>query len=296
MNAGIKALIILVPALLATGMTSTAAAEIDPRLAPASEIYSKKSREILRNSAQRKGAQLATYQAKVEWELRQLTAEPKMESYSENVSEGNINKRVSRTFKAPSKDLSPNKAAGKEMAALLQVSAEIKEGIVAPVPPPGLSMKQATRHTEVVKSMNATQKAATKAREQLDRQYLGMLDKLMSASDTDAVMAAQIEEQKKQVLSGTPIPITNLKDQLPGTRWQRIEKPTEFLFFPITPVMFFSYSATVEGEVVLTVGTPKSRETITRTWKLSEDGTMLLKDGTPDLRLVHPDPKDFMKS
>ena len=295
MNAGIKAKVIHLPVLVAIGMIANLTAAPDPRLEPAAGIHAKKSTEILKNCAVKKGMMIESYKRSVISDQEKLTAEPQSEHYSVTIRQGSKSKSVSRSAPGRKKDLSQNRAAGKEMAALVRISDDLQQGIINPVPPDGLTMKQSSRHVEFIKKLNATQEAAKEAREKLDKQYLGTLGKLMSAPDTDAALVARIEEQKKRVLSGAPAPITDLKAQIHESRWQRINNPTEFIFIGYSGPSLQSYSVTEENELVLTIRKKDDPTVTTQTWKLSEDGTTLLKDGSPDLRLVHPDPMDFLR-
>lgn len=110
-------------------------------------------------------------------------------------------------------------------------------------------------------------------------------------------MLEQIKAQKEQVESGTPCPLTDLRTQLPGTRWQHINSPLEFFTFPAVPGNPpLSYTTPDEETVVARFVSPDSLTPAdVTTWKLGEDGKTLLKDGAPDLRLVHPDVIDLLR-
>lgn len=293
MHGKIRKLAVILPLLLSTLTNSPAAPELDARLAPMAETYALASRKIMERGAEQKFRILYHYLLEVNGDLSRFIPAPEP-VYEEPIfvpngrgGQAQLGKKKERQKSTP--------ADARTKQALEQISTHVRQGHALPAPS-GLTVPQNSRHTKFRASLATAHQTIEKERRTLDRQYLAALAKLQEGSKEDAGLTAQVEAQKEQVSSGRPCPLVDLKLQLPGTRWQRISAPSEFVYFPkIPPTGSWTYSIP-DQETVITRFTSQSTPgaNSTTTLKLGEDGKTLVKDGLPDLRLVHPEPTDLL--
>lgn len=293
MHGQIRKLAIILPLLLSTLTESPAAPELDARLAPMAETYAVTSRRIMERGAEQKFRILYHYLLEVNGDLSRFIPAPEPVHEAPIFIPDGRGGQAQRGKKKERYKSTPGDARTKQ--ALDQISTHIRQGRALPAPP-GLTIPQNARHTKFRTSLATAHQAIEKERKTLDRQYLAALAKLQAESKEDAGLTAQVEDQKRQVGSGTPCPLVDLKVQLPGTRWQRISAPAEFVYFPkVPPTGSWTYSIQ-DQETVITRFTSQSTPgaNSNTTLKLGEDGKTLVKDGMPDLRLVHPEPTDLL--
>lgn len=227
-----------------------AASEMDPRLAPAADTCSKQIKAITDRNVTEKSKALESFLAELK------------ESESKATKGGDV----------------------KILAAITKEITDLEKGLALPVPPVDLPKLLQSRHKTYVKAFETADDDAAKAKKQLDEKYLAALAKLQPTSGADAALAAQIEEQKKRVLSGNFGPMTDLQTQLAGTRWQSIDNPEHFHFFS-KEGRYSHWKYTTPDPETLVV---HWNENSSASWKLAKDGKTLLKGGQPDMRLAPP--------
>lgn len=172
----------------------------------------------------------------------------------------------------------------KALTAITKEIADVEKGLALPVPPADLPKLLQTRHKAYVKAFDSADETAAKEKETLDGKYLSALAKIQPSAGADPELTSQVESQKKRVLSRRFGPITNLQTQLPGSRWQSVKDPANFLIFT-TEGIYHKWKYTIpDAETVLIHWNENSNEA----WKLTKDGKVLLRNGQPDLRIAAP--------
>lgn len=226
------------------------AAELNSRLAPIAETYSKGIKDITERCVTEKTKALEAYL---------------------------IDLKDSETKATKGGDV-------KALSAITREISDVEKGLALPVPPPDLPKLLQTRHKAYVKAFDTADEAAAKEKEALDGKYLSALAKLQPTAGTDPELATQVDNQKKRVLSKRFGPITNLQTQLPGSRWQSVKEPADFWVF--TPEgIYHKWKYTIpDAETVVIHWNENSNEA----WKLTKDGKVLLRNGQPDLRIAAP--------
>ncbi|RYD21969.1 MAG: hypothetical protein EOP88_09535 [Verrucomicrobiaceae bacterium] len=238
--------------LLLTALLPLCAEDLDPRLAPMADTYSKQVKAITDRSVTAKSKALESFLAELK------------ESEAKATKGGNV----------------------KELAAIKKEIADLEKGLALPVPPLDLPKLMESRHKTYVKAFENADAAAARDKKQLDEKYLAALAKLQPAS-SDAALAAQIEDQKKRVLSGNLGPMTDLQTQLAGTRWQMVKDPSKFEVFTKEGRYVHWKYTTPDPQTVIIHWDAKSSEA----WKLAKDGKTLLRNGQPDMMLAPAAPK-----
>lgn len=243
----------ILPFLLLTTLLPLAASELDPRLAPAAETYSKQVKAITDRSVAGKSKALESFLA----ELKEAEAKA--------TKGGDV----------------------KALAAITKEIADLEKGLALPVPPLDLPKLLQSRHKAYVKAFETADDSAAKEKKQLDEKYLAALAKLQPTAGSDAALATQIEEQKKRVLSGNLGPMTDLQTQLAGTRWQSVKDPSKFEVFTKEGRYVHWKYTTPDPQTVIIHWNENSSEA----WKLAKDGKTLLRNGQPDMMLAPAAPK-----
>ncbi|RYD21970.1 MAG: hypothetical protein EOP88_09540 [Verrucomicrobiaceae bacterium] len=240
----------------------------------------------------------STYRSKLQDQLAQLSPPGTPKRLQKEVIEVDENGN-SYSHVPEDKERKPRKLSDTEIvtkSAIERVLRDLEQGVADP-DPLGMLKPERARHDEFMKVLKATRQTALRDKQNLDQRYLAALAKLETEANGDRALLDQIKGQIEQVNSGTPAPLTDLTTQLPGTRWQRTHSPKEFFHFPRGPTdRTWSYSVPDARTVVARFVSPDaSALATTTTWKLGEDGKTLLKDGVPELTLVHPDIADLLR-
>lgn len=238
--------------ILGLSCLSLAAADLDPRLAPLAATYQKQLKTLTDQDVAKKSAAIDLYLTELKESEAKYTKAPKA---------GDV----------------------KILAAITKEITDIGNVVAVPNPPEDLPKILQTRHKTFYKSFEEADSQTFKQRAALDAHYLAALGNLLPSS-SDTVLTAQIEAQRKCVISGNFGPITDLQTQLPGSRWQSVNNPSEFSEFGKDgSFKYWKYTTPDPQTAVLHWNANASL-----TWKLAKDGRTLLLDGKPDMRIAPP--------
>lgn len=238
--------------ILALSCIPLAAADLDPRLAPLAETYQKQLKILTDQDVAKKSAAIDLYLA----ELKESEAK-----YTKVSKPGDV----------------------KILAAITKEITDIGNIVAVPNPPEDLPKILQTRHKTFYKSFEEADSQTFKQKTALDAHYLAALGNLLPSS-SDTVLTAQIEAQRKCVTSGSFGPITDVQAQLPGSRWQSVNNPTEFTEFHKDGSYKYWKYTTPDAQTVILHWNPNA----SMTWKLGKDGRTLFLDGKPDMRIAPP--------
>jgi hypothetical protein len=238
--------------ILALSCLTLAAGDLDPRLAPLAETYQKQLKTLTDQGIAKKSAAVELYLA----ELKDAEAK-----YTKASRPGEV----------------------KILAAITKEITDIGNVVAVPNPPVDLPKLLQARHKTFYKTFEEADAKTLKQKAALDSHYLTALGNLLP-STADAALSAQIEAQRKGVISGNFGPITDVQAQLPGSRWQSVNNPTEFSEFHKDGSYKYWKYTTPDAQTVILHWNPNA----SITWKLGKDGRTLFLDGKPDLRLAPP--------
>ncbi|WP_035614984.1 hypothetical protein [Haloferula sp. BvORR071] len=157
-----------------------------------------------------------------------------------------------------------------------------KVDALAAAAPDGLPRKAVPARKAFQKVLNKAQDDMAKEAKRLNLQYLAALNKIPGAAD-DPALAGQISAEKKRLLLAGIGPVSDLENEIVGTRWRGIDKPEEIFTFGKNGKVndIWSYSVTSHNEVVI-----RWDATASVTLTLARNGRMLMKNGEPDRTLV----------
>ncbi len=175
------------------------------------------------------------------------------------------------------------------LAAITKETRLVDNGGITPLPPALFPRKLQGVHRTFVKAVEKVDAGIDRKRKDANSRYLIALAQIKPKPGDDALVA-QIEAEKERVLSGISGPITDLRTQLKGTRWQSVAEPDNVhLFKPDGYFIHWRYTTPERDELII-----HWNENSRKHLKLAKDGRTLLSGGVPDMVLV-PEQSDHQE-
>ncbi len=168
------------------------------------------------------------------------------------------------------------------LASILGEIRLVESGVRNPLPPADFPRKLEVAHRTFTRAAERVDDRIDKERKRVDSEYLKELAKIEAAAGTDGALGEQIQSEKERVLSGITGPISDLRAQLKGTRWQSVRLAGKIHHFRENGYMEHWRYTTPERDTVVIHWNANSRKVL----KLAKDGKTLTAGGVPDMVLV----------